>query len=169
MILADFQLPRRLRPVMARLARVLLPADQIERFALDEQLVDTVELQLRAFPAGFRLGMVAGLATLEGAAALRFGRPFSRLDEARAAAWVASWWSSPIGPFRALVRAMKSLLALAFYDSAPMRDRVAYHPDAWIARVAARRLESFGLDIQRHEEELLAPDPLVSLRKVRHA
>lgn len=169
MILADFHLPKRLRPVVAQLARVLVPAEEIERFGLEEHIVDYLELQLRAFPAGFRLGMVAGLTTLEASAVLRFGAPFSRLAPPQAAAWVASWWSSPISPFRALVRALKSLIALAFYDTPAMRERLSYHPDAWITKVAQKRLETWGLEIQRHEEELRAPSPLVPLRKVRHA
>jgi hypothetical protein len=169
MILADFKFPRRLRPAMAQLARVLLPTEELERNGLTEYVIDYCELQLRALPPGFRLGLVAGIATLETTAVLRHGKPFSRLDDARARAWIASWWDSPVGPFKALTRAVKSLLALAFYDSKPMRARLEYHPDAWIAGAARKRLETWGVEIQRHEEQLLAPDPLVPLRRIRHA
>jgi hypothetical protein len=60
-------------------------------------------------------------------------------------------------------------MALAFYDSQPMRERLSYHPDAWIARMAKQRLETWGIEIERHEEELRAPNPLLAIRKVRHA
>jgi hypothetical protein len=64
-------------------------------------------------------------------------------------------------------------VSLAFYDSAPMRARLSYHPDAWIAERARRRLALHGDEIRAHEAALLAPDPLLApsrlVRKVRHA
>jgi hypothetical protein len=175
MILADYRFPRRLRPALAQAARVLCPAE-IETLGLVEHVVDYVELQLRAFPAGFRVGMVAGLAMIETAAALRpksLGTPFSALAPDDARAWFRGFWNSRIGAFRQLARALKALVSLAFYDSAPMRDRLGYHPDAWIAEAARKRLATWGGDIRRHEEAIAAPDPLLSpsslLRRLRHA
>ena len=175
MMLADFHFPARLRPAVVQAARVLCP-DEIETLGLVEHVVDYVELQLRAFPRALRLGMVAGLTTMENAAALQprtFGKRFSTLPLDEARRWFRTFWDSPIGAFRQLAKALKALVSLAYYDSAPMRERLSYHPDAWIAERARRRLELFGADIARHEEELVAPDPLLAparlLRKVRHA
>jgi hypothetical protein len=172
MILADFHIPRRLRPAVAQAARVICPGD-LDELGLAPQVVDYVELQLRAFPAGLRAGMVAGIATLEASAALRHGRRFSRLDPDTARRFWASWWASPLPPCRQLAKGLKALVALAFYDSKPMRERLEYHPDAWIADVARRRLERWGAEIRRHDEDLLEPDPLLPaarlLPRVRHA
>jgi hypothetical protein len=173
MILADFHFPRRLRPAVAQMARCLVPAHHLETHGLTERVVDYLELQLRAFPTGFRVGMLAGIATLEISTLPRHGKRFSQLALADASVVIAAWWHSPIAPFRTFVRALKSLVALAFYDSPAMQDQLEYHPDQWIADAARRRLETWGLEIARHEEELRAPDPLLApvrlLRKVRHA
>jgi hypothetical protein len=175
MILADFHFPARLRPAVAQAARVLC-TEELETLGLVEHVVDYVELQLRCFPLPLRAGMLVGLASFEAAPALAprtFGRRFSQLslDEARRA--FRGYWESPIGPFRQLAKALKALVSLAFYDSAPMRERLGYHPDAWIAERARRRLQLHGDEIRAHEAELVAPDPLLApsalLRKVRHA
>jgi hypothetical protein len=170
MILADFHIPRRLRPAVAQAARACCPSE-LDELGLADQVVDYVELQLRAFPSGLRAGMVAGIAALEAGAALRHGRRFSRLPAGEALRWWRSWWDSPIGPCRQLARGLKALIALAFYDSKPMRARLEYHPDAWIAEAARRRLERWDDDIRRHEEALRAPDPLLPAARLvrRHA
>jgi hypothetical protein len=175
MILADFRFPTPLRPAVAQAARVLC-TEELETLGLVEHVVDYVELQLRAFPAALRVGMIAGLTALEAAPVLAprsLGKRFSALplDDARRV--FRSFWDSPVGAFRQLAKALKALVHLAFYDSAPMRERLSYHPDAWIAERARRRLAEFGADIARHEEALVAPDPLLApqrlTRKVRHA
>jgi hypothetical protein len=168
MILADFHLPRRLRPVVARVSRVICDAD-IDRLALVDHVVDGFELSMRTFPAGVRTSLTLGLGALEVGALARYGRPFSQLDDERARAWFATWWDSRWSAIRQLARALKSLAAMAYYDAAPIRARLEYHPDAWIAERARQRLESYGVDIARAEEIVRAPDPLVPLRRRRHA
>jgi len=170
MILADFHFPRRLRPALAQAARVCCPPD-LDELGLVDQVVDYVGLQLRAFPSAFRAGMVAGIAGLEAGAVLRHGRRFSQLPAETAHLWWHSWWNSPIAPCRQLAKGLNALIALAFYDSKPMRERLEYHPDAWIADAARRRLERWGAEIRRHEEALVAPDPLLPPQRLvrRHA
>jgi hypothetical protein len=168
MILADFHLPRRLRPVVARVARVVC-GPEIDRLALVDHVVEGVELAMRTFPGGVRASLTLGLGAFELGAVARHGRAFSELDDARAVAWFAAWWDSRFGAIRQLAKALKSLVALAYYDAAPIRARLEYHPDAWIAERARQRLESYGVDIARAEEIVRAPDPLVPLRRRRHA
>jgi hypothetical protein len=168
MTIADFHIPRPLRRTLAQAARVACPPDLVE-LRLEEYVVDYAELQLRAFPLGFRLAMVAGMATLEASAVARYGKPFSRLPREQAGRWFELWWDSRFGLFRQLAKSLKALIVLGFYQSPPIRERLSYHPDRWIAEAARRRLQQFGVDIQRHEEELVAPNPLIAIRKVRHA
>jgi hypothetical protein len=175
MKLAEFHLPKRLRQTVAQVARVTCPAE-VSRFGLVDTIVDGVELQLRAFPSGFRVAITAGLAALEAGSALAprtLGRSFSHLTPDEAGRWYASFWHSPLGACRQLARAMKSLIAMAFYSSAPVKKQLEYHPDQWIADAARRRLERWGIEIRRHEDELVAPDPLLPsarlVRKVRRA
>jgi hypothetical protein len=169
MILADFHFPAALRGTVAQAARVVCP-DDLDALGLVEEVVLRVEHGLRSYPIGVRTAFVAGLATLEASAVLRHGRRFSRLGGAEARAFYAAWWRSRVGPLRQLARTLKMTLALAYYDLPAVKARLEYHPDAWIAEAARRRLERYGIDIERHERELVAPDPLVPLgRRRRHA
>ena len=169
MTIADFHVPKALRKTLAQVARVTCPPD-LDELDLVEHVLDEAELQLRAFPAVFRVAMVAGIATLEVSSIVRYGRPFSRLSRPQAERWFHSFWASPMGPFRQLAKALKALFALGFYQAPAIRSRIEYHPDRWIAEKAKQRLEEFGLDIARHEEELLQPNPLLQIgKKVRHA
>jgi len=169
MILADFHFPRTLRPAVAKAAEVACPPD-IVALGLVDRVGLMVEHALRAYPTGVRLALVAGIAAFETGAVARYGRRFSRLGHEEAHDWFKSWWNSPVGLFRQLVRALKMLCALAYYDTEAARAKLEYHPDAWIAQVAQRRLDSYGVAIQHAEEELVAPDPLIPLgRKRQHA
>jgi len=165
-ILADFHLPRALRPAVAGVVRIACPPD-VERLGLVETVTLMVEHSLRVYSAGVRTALVAGLAGFEAAAVLRYGRPFSRLDDARARAWWRAWWASGFAPTRQLARTLKMVAAIAYYDTPAVKEAIAYRPDAWIAEVAHRRLENWGVAVQRAEEELLAPDPLVPFGKKR--
>lgn len=171
--LADFRLPRPIRRTLHALAVVALP-DELEPLGLTEPVVDHFELMMRVFPSHVRLGMVAGLATFEAGAIARYGRPFSRLPRERQRAWFDRWWHSPILPIRQLAKAIRSVLAMSYYEHPVVKQQLEYHPDAWIARVAKRRLEAWAADIRAHEEMVTSPDPLfapVSLARkgVRHA
>jgi hypothetical protein len=170
MILADFHLPPLARRTVAHVATVTCPTE-IERLGLVDHVVDGFELALRSFSAPFRHSLIAGLTAFELGAALRYGRPFSSLAPEPARAWFASWWSSPFSLFRQLAKAVKSLLALTFYESPPIRERLEFHPDRWIAEAARARLEHYGVDIERAEDDVRAPDPLVPLspRRRQHA
>ena len=48
-----------------------------------------------------------------------------------------------------------------------MRARLAYHPEQWIAEVAARRLRDYAADIRRADEIVLEPDPLIPTDKLK--
>src|SRR5262249_34980861 len=129
-----------------------------------------VEHALRVYPAGVRSALVAGIAGFEAAAVLRYGRPFSRLDDARARAWWRAWWSSRFTPARQLARTLEVGAAVAYYGTPAVKESIAYRPDAWIADVARRRLEKWGVAVERAEEDLVAADPLVPFgRKRQHA
>jgi len=169
MILADFHLPRALRPAVARVVRIACPPD-VERLGVVDVVALMMEHAVRAYPAGVRAALVAGLASLEASAVLRFGRPFSRLDDARARAWWRAWWHSPIPPVRQLARTLNMVAAVAYYDTPAVKRDIDYRPDAWIAEAARRRLEMWGVAVQRADEELRAPDPLVPVgRRRQHA
>jgi hypothetical protein len=169
MILADFEIPRALRPAAEQAARVICP-DDLEPLGLTGTVVDHFEMSLRTTPLQVRLGMMAGLATLETGAVCfppTRGRRFSRLDLPLARRWYHTWWKSPFSLFYQLAHGMKALVSLAYYEQPVVRDRLGYQPDAWVDKVRAHRFTAYAEEIRRHEAELIAPDPLIPLRVVK--
>jgi len=162
MILADFHFSRRLRATAEKLVPAACPHDSAATAVADQ-----LERSLRSFPGHVRAALVAGLTTFELSAVLRYGRPFSRLDAEQARAWFRSWWDSPIPLCHELVKGIRAILAYAYYEQPAVKRRLEFHPDAWIAEVARRRLATYGDEIERHEADLLKPQTLT--RKVRRA
>ena len=173
-VLADFRIPRPLRRVLAPMVRSIL-TDEVEKLGLTEAVIDHVELSMRSIPFHIRSGLVAGLASFElGAAAIptSFGRTFSRLPRAKQEAYFRSWWSSPLFLMRQFVKGIKGLIAMGFYEQPQVLAKLEYHPEQWIAEVAARRLRDYADDIARQDKMVLERDPLVPAstltKKVRH-
>ena len=173
-VLADFRLPKALRRTVAAMARIAL-TDEVERLGLTEAVVDHVELSMRSIPFHLRTGVVAGLTSFEaGALALptSFGRTFSRLPRAKQEAYFASWWHSPIFLMRQFIKSTKGLIAMGFYEQRAVLDALEYHPEQWIAEVAARRLRDYAGDIAAQDKMVHERDPLVPAstltKKVRH-
>jgi hypothetical protein len=173
-VLADFRIPRALRRVLAPMVRIVL-TDEVEKLGLTEAVIDHVELSMRSIPFHLRTGLIAGLTSFElGAAAFpsSFGRTFSRLPAAKQAAYFKSWWQSPLFLMRQFVKSVKGLIAMGFYEQRVVLDRLEYHPEQWIAEVAARRLRDYADDIARQDQMVVERDPLVPAstltKKVRH-
>lgn len=169
--LADYRHPPRIRRLLASLAPIVCPPE-VERLGVVDAVVDHVALSMRAFPAPVRQALLLGLTTYELSAAAwprARGRTASRLPRERAAAWFAFWWRSPLAPQRELVKAVKGLLAIAYYEQPAVQAELGYTPQAWIDTVKARRLVVHGEAIRKHERALIEPDPLPSSLAARRA
>ena len=161
---AEFRLSPRARRIFAALAPIVCGAD-VEGLALTASILEHVERTIGSFPAALRAAILVGLDVFELSVAARRssrGRRFSQLPREAAIRHFESWWSSRFAAVRELANLLKAPLALAYYEQPPIRDRLGYDPDHWIAEAAQRRLAMWSPEIRRHEAELLAPDPLVS-------
>jgi hypothetical protein len=170
--LANFRTPALLRRTLTALAPIVC-TDEVSELGLTGDVLAHAELSLRAFPGYVRLALVVGAAAFELGAVLlpsSRGRTFSRLPRARQEAYFRKWWASRFDGFRQLAKGMKALLALAYWEHPTVRNRLAYHPEQWIAEVAARRLRDYAADIRRADEIVLEPDPLIPAEQLkRHA
>ncbi len=86
------------------------------------------------------------------------GRPFVRLDDERADAYLRtvlygfSTATGRSGPVATVIRLVKSLIVLCYYDLPEVKAALGYEPDAYIAEVKARRLALHGAEIRSAEQ-----------------
>jgi len=162
-------------PRVRRLLRSLVPIvcpPEVEQLGVVDAVVDHVALSMRAFPVPLRRALLLGLRTYDLSAAAwprARGRTAGMLPRHRAAAWYALWWRSPLLPQRELAKAVKALMAIAYYEQPKVQAQLGYAPQAWIDKVKGRRLEVYGDAIRKHERSLIEPDPLPSSLAARRA
>lgn len=164
--LSDFRIPRLLRPALAQLLQVTCPPD-LRELGLGPRAAEQAELFLRSLTLGIQVGFCGALTALELSALLRpssRGRLFSQLPLELAEKHFDTWWRVHGLP-HAMAKALKATVVMGFYETREMRERLGYQPDSWIAKVAKRRMQSYAAEIERHERELFAADPLPSERE----
>ncbi|HWN69096.1 MAG TPA: hypothetical protein VNM90_15765 [Haliangium sp.] len=150
----------RTRPILGSLATLLCPPEVAPD--LVEPVVDDVELTMQAMPAAIRTALRAGLVTYELGAVARWGRPASKLAPERAARYLDAWrHGRPVQ--RELIKAVRSLVCLAYFELPAVKQRMGYLPERWIEQVKHHRLATYGEDIARHAARLFELEPLPRL------
>lgn len=163
MTLANYTMAPWTRRVMAALVPVICTDEPRERGLVDGVL-DHVELTMRSFPSFLRLMLIAGTLLFELFAIVLPSsrlRPFSRLPRDRQERYFKMFWDSRFQLFRQLAKGIKAPIALGYWDNPAVCEKMGYTPAAWIAEVKARRERDYAADIARHDELVVAPDPLV--------
>ena len=160
-----FRLSAAERRAWRALIAVVCPPDTAAR-GLTAPVLAHVETTLGAFARGQRAAVRAGMIAFDAGAVLvpPCGRRFAALPPAAARRYVAAWWRAPQPLRRSVIRLLKGLCVLAYYEQPAVWDALDYHPQAWIDRTAARRRARWGPAIARADAALRAPDPLVPPR-----
>jgi len=155
---SDFRLRPGQRRTLAALARVVCPPD-MEARGLGAAVLEETELMIRAMPAYLRWGLVAGLLAFD--QGYRFqrgsgGRPFAAAaDPASAESYFERWHRSALSACFQFAKAVKGLLCFAYYEQPEVLEALGVHADRWIDEVGRRRLESYGAEVRRADEEVL--------------
>ena len=152
----------RVRRTLAALARITCPPE-IEELDLVDDVVDHMGLSMGSLPELFCRGLVVGLTTYELGARLvpgNGGRAASQLDPDRALRYFQLWRKSPLMPQRELIKAVRGLLCMAFYEQPAAREQIGYTPEQWIDKVKRKRLAVYADEINAHQRSLIEPDPL---------
>jgi hypothetical protein len=160
---SSFRFTRGQRRTLFAMSHVACPAD-LATLGLEGHVIDEVELTLASFPAPVRLALGTTLFVFEWLAILRprsFLRPFSRLPLVERERWFAAWWHSPLFLARQAIKALKGLLGMAYYDLPPVKARLGYLPEQWIAGVKEARLANYGDEIRLADAAVTSPDPLL--------
>ncbi len=111
-------------------------------------------LMLGSLPPGARKALATALAVLDQGARLyppARGRRFARLDDQVAAAYVAALLARR-DPAGEVVRRLKSVVIMCYYELPEVQREIGYDPAPYIAAVSRRRLESYGPQIRAAEE-----------------
>ena len=110
-------------------------------------------LMLGSLSPAARKGLAAALVALDQGARLyppSRGRRLARLDDQVAAAYVRAWLARHDAAAD-LVRRLKSVIIMCYYELPEVQREIGYDPDPYIAAVSRRRLESYGPQIRAGE------------------
>lgn len=121
-------------------------------------LIDEVERFLAAFPPPVRRALVASFLAFDEGARLRpagGGRRFVDLDDEAAEQWFRAVAGGSSLALRNLVRLMRGVVVMSYYELPAVQADLGYFPDAYIAEVAASRLKVHGAAIERAERGVL--------------
>ncbi len=160
--LADYTHPKPVRQLLQSLARVVCPSRAQELDLIDD-IVDHVELSIRASPTGVRAALLAGISGYEVAAMAypsHLGTRASKLDDEQARKYFDSWFHSKLPPQHEFAKGIKSLIALSCYEQPAMMADIGYTPQEWIDKSIRYRLQTYDAAIAKREADILAPDPL---------
>ena len=157
--------PRRLgsatRRIVMRFAEVVCPP-QVRTGGLAGQVLAEFESLLDVVPPAVRSSARAGLVAFDRGARLyppARGRRFVHLADDVADAYYRAVLARR-GAGLALQR-VKGLVVMCYYELPEVKEQLGYRPDAYIAGVSRRRLESDGAQIRAGEAAALAPgDPV---------
>jgi hypothetical protein len=125
-----------------------------------DRVLAEFELMLDALAPTARKALTAAVIALDQGARLyprARGRRFARLDDQAAEAYVRALLARR-GVAGDLVRRLKGLVVMCYYELSPVQREIGYHPAPYIAAVSRRRLESYGAQIRAGEAAVTAPD-----------
>jgi hypothetical protein len=143
----DRGMRRGTRRIVTRLADVACPPE--DRATVRTDVVDDVASHIACMPALGQRTIGPALFLFDQLARARSGgRRFLRLDDDRARAYLEHVLTERSGPVAIVVRLVKGLLALYYYERPIVAARMGYAPDAYIAEVSARRLRLHGEQIE---------------------
>ena len=117
-----------------------------------DRVLAEFELLLGALPPGGRKALSAALVAIDQGARLyprSRGRRLSRLDDQAAEAYIRALLSR--GLVGELVRRIKGLVVMCYYELPPAQREIGYDPAPYIAAVSRRRLQAYGPQIRAGE------------------
>jgi hypothetical protein len=149
------------RRIVARFAAVACPPE-VRSGDRTERLLDVFELQLGSMAAGMRKSIPVAFVLFDRTA--RFypparGRRFARLDDRTADSYLRAVLARRRGGFAAVVRQLKGLVVMCYYELPDIQEQLGYRPGPYIAAVSRRRLVDYGPEIRAVEASVQAPAP----------
>jgi hypothetical protein len=137
------------RRAARRFAEIVCPPE-VRAGQRADRVLDEFGLMLGSLPPAARKAMAAALVLLDQGARLypgARGRRFTRLGDPVAAAYVRALLARR-DPAAELIRRLKSVLTMCYYELPEVQREIGYDPAPYIAAVSRRRLETYGPQIR---------------------
>ena len=134
--------------VARRFAELVCPPE-VRAGQRADRVLGELGLMLGSLPPVARKALAVALTAVEQGARLYppgRGRRFTRLDEGTAAAYVRALLRRP-DPAAELVRRLKSVFVMCYYELPEVQREIGYDPEPYIAAVSRRRLERYGTEL----------------------
>lgn len=157
---AGWQLSAPVGRIAARFAEVVCPPEVGTQGRAD-RVVGEFELMLASVQPAARHALSAALIVFDRAACLNpraRGRRFVRLGDQAADRYVRMLLARS-GGLSSVVRRLKGLIVMCYYELPEVKEEIGYRPDPYIAAVSRRRLARYGAQIRAGEAATLAGGP----------
>jgi hypothetical protein len=143
--------------VARRFAELVCPPE-VRADQRADRVLGELGLMLGSLPPAARKALAAALVLLDQGARLyppSRGRRFARLGDEVAGPYVRAVLARR-GPAAELIRRLKSVITMCYYELPEVQREIGYDPVPYIAAVSRRRLESYGPDIRAGEAAVRA-------------
>ncbi len=143
--LPSVHLGRGSRRILLSLAETVVPKEP-EVANCHERLLDSVAGFFAYLPVMSRVLLPLGMWLLEYGTLFSFFslRPFSRLPKGARSRYLASWQHSRLSLKRQMVKGIKSLLLMAYYDFPEVQKAIGFEPAPYIRRLAQERADAYA-------------------------
>jgi len=134
--------------VARRFAAIVCPPG-ISQDHRAERVMREFGLMLGSLPPAARKALAVALAAVEQGARLyppSRGRRFTRLDDRTATAYVRALLARS-DPAAELIRRLKSVLVMCYYELPEVQREIGYDPEPFIAAVSRRRRERYRAEL----------------------
>jgi len=128
---------KQIRAVLWSFTQAVLPRNDDFHLPLEEEILAGIHRALPALPLPLRLGLPLGLYLLEFGPVLFMGKlcRFSRLNSRNRDQYLRKWIQSPLPVLRDLMKLMKGLVMIHFYDDPRAWNRLGYFIEEHIHQV----------------------------------
>ena len=123
--------------LLVSMARSMYPKDPLlmpeEKAQVEEKVVSYLAGQILAMPSYLKVPYMLALHVFNYLSCLRFGLPFTVIDQEKQGKYVRFWSRSPIGLMRDFIKLIRSCVLLSYLD----HPQVLQALEASICRLAA--------------------------------
>jgi hypothetical protein len=137
----------RARDVLVQIVRASCPSD-LEDLGITEDVVRYIQDSLAYAPLVFARALGLGLIAVDAASVLDGGgTPLSRMPLERARTYVEGSGHGINVPRIAVVRQVRMLALMGYFEHDVVKKRLGYDPDSWIAKSIQERQERHADDL----------------------